>query len=91
MDTDTHPANLRPATYAASAAGDRPAVITTSGQVVTFAELEERSARLAQALYSHGLRPGDQVAVLLPNDERTHEVVFGLQRSGVYYTLPTGI
>ena len=87
MDSKTHPAHLRPATYAAGAAGSRPAVITTSGQVVTFAQLEERSARLAQALYSHGLRPGDHVAVLLPNDERTHEVVFGLQRSGVYYTL----
>ena len=36
---------------------------------------------------AHGLRPGDHVAVLLPNDHRTHEVVFGLQRSGVYYTL----
>ena len=29
---------------------------------------------------------GDHVAVLLPNDERTHEVAFGLQRSGIYYT-----
>jgi long-chain acyl-CoA synthetase len=84
---DTRPTHFRPATYATGDAGRRPALITAAGQVVTFAELEERSARLAQALYSHGLRPGDHVAVLLPNDHRTHEVVFGLQRSGVYYTL----
>ena len=32
-------------------------------------------------------RPGDHVAVLLPNDDRTHEVAFGLQRSGLYYTM----
>jgi long-chain acyl-CoA synthetase len=77
---------FRPATYAASD-GERPAVITASGQVVTFAQLEERSSRLAQALFADGLRPGDQVAVLLPNDDRTHEVAFALQRSGLYYTM----
>ena len=85
-DDAARPTSAPPPTPPATA-GSRPAVITTSGQVVTFAELEERSARLAQALYAHGLRPGDHVAVLLPNDHRTHEVVFGLQRSGVYYTL----
>jgi acyl-CoA synthetase (AMP-forming)/AMP-acid ligase II len=77
---------LRPATYVAAHPG-RPAVITSSGVTVTFAELEERSCRLAQALFAHGLRPGDHVAILLPNDERTHEVVFGAQRSGLYYTM----
>ena len=66
---------------------DRPAVVTSSGQVVTFAELEARSCRLAQALFAHGLRPGDHVAAVLPNDERTHEVAFGLQRAGLYYTM----
>jgi acyl-CoA synthetase (AMP-forming)/AMP-acid ligase II len=75
-----------PGTHAA-AHPDRPAVITSSGQVVTFAELEASSCRLAQALFADGLRPGDHVAVLLPNDHRTHEVVWGLQRSGLYYTV----
>ena len=83
---ETSPTHFRPATYAASD-GERPAVITASGQVVTFAQLEERSSRLAQALFAHGLRPGDHVAVLLPNDDRTHEVAFALQRSGLYYTM----
>src|SRR5215472_3375825 len=76
----------KPATYAATHP-DRPAVITSSGRVVTFAELEDRSCRLGQALFAYGLRTGDHVAVLLPNDHRTHEVIFGLQRSGLYYTL----
>jgi long-chain acyl-CoA synthetase len=65
---------------------DRPAVITSSGHTVTFAELEARSCQLAQALFAHGLRPGDGVAVLLVNDHRTHEVAWGLQRSGLYLT-----
>jgi long-chain acyl-CoA synthetase len=80
------PAPYRPATYVA-AHPDRPAVVTSSRHVVTFAELEARSCRLAQALHAYGLRTGEHVAVVLPNDHRTHEVVFGLQRSGLYYTL----
>jgi len=76
-------ARQQPATYAATSP-ERPAVITSSGGVVTFAELEERSCRLAQALYAHGLRVGDHVAVIMVNDDRTHEVSFGLQRSGLY-------
>jgi long-chain acyl-CoA synthetase len=79
-------ARLRPATYVATEP-QRPAVVTSSGVTVTFAELEERSCRLAQALFAHGLRPGDHVAIMLPNDERTHEVVFAAQRSGLYYTM----
>ncbi len=74
---------LRPGVHEPS----RPAVITSSGGVVTFGELEERSCRLARALFARGLRPGDHVAALLPNDDRTHEVAFALQRSGLYYTM----
>ena len=39
---------FRPGTYAATHP-DRPAVITATGKTVTFAELEERSCRLALA------------------------------------------
>ena len=86
MSPEPPPNHFRPGVHAATAP-ERPAVITSAGRVVTFAELEERSCRLAQALYAHGLRPGDHVAVLLPNDHRTHEVTFGLQRSGLYCTM----
>jgi long-chain acyl-CoA synthetase len=80
------PLALSPSRFAASDP-DRIALVTSSGRRLTYAELEERSCRLAQALYAHGLRRGDSVAVLLPNDHRTHEVAWALQRSGLYYTL----
>jgi long-chain acyl-CoA synthetase len=83
---DDDRSRFRPSTYVAEHP-ERPAVITSKGQAVTFAELEERSCRLAQALYAHGLREGDHVAVLMLNDDRTHEVAFGLQRAGLYYTM----
>jgi long-chain acyl-CoA synthetase len=79
------PAFFSPSTYAASHP-ERPAVITSSGRTVTFAELEARSCQLAQALFAHGLRVGDHVAVVLVNDHRTHEVAWGLQRSGLFLT-----
>jgi acyl-CoA synthetase (AMP-forming)/AMP-acid ligase II len=78
--------SFRPSTTAATHP-ERPAVITGSGQVVTYGELEARSCQLAQALYAHGLRIGDHVAVVVPNDHRTHEICWGLQRSGLYYTM----
>ncbi|HEY6471997.1 MAG TPA: acyl-CoA synthetase, partial [Acidimicrobiales bacterium] len=83
---DDDRSRFRPSTYVA-AHPERPAVVTSKGQTVTFAELEERSCRLAQSLYAHGLREGDHVAVLMVNDDRTHEVAFGLQRAGLYYTM----
>jgi long-chain acyl-CoA synthetase len=74
-----------PSTYAASHP-ERAAVITSSGRTITFGELESRSCQLAQALFAYGLRAGDKVAVLVVNDHRTHEVAWGLQRSGLFLT-----
>ena len=66
---------------------DKPAVILTgSGEVVTWAQLDERSNRLARHLHESGLRPGDHMAVLLDNGPRFHEVVWAALRSGLMVT-----
>ncbi len=71
----------------AHTAGDRPAVIMgSSGEVVTYRQLEERSNRFAHYLRSQGLRQGDVVAVLMENNAFYHEVVWGARRSGLYFT-----
>ncbi len=45
---------------------DKPALIMAgTGKTVTYAELDERSNRLAQWWYAAGLRTGDGVAMLL--------------------------
>ena len=55
---------MYPGTHAATAP-DRPAVIMAgSNATVTYAELDENSARLASALHELGLRTGDVIAVL---------------------------
>lgn len=66
---------------------DKPAVIMGgSGEVLTFAELDERSKRLAQLFFAEGLRPGDHVAALMENHLRYIEVYWGAIRAGLYLT-----
>ncbi len=66
---------------------DRPAIIMgSSGEQQTFAELDERSARLAQLFWAEGLRAGDHVAILMENHIRYIEVFWACFRSGLYLT-----
>ena len=73
--------------FFAATTPDKPAVIMgRSREVVTYGELEERSARLAQLLYARGLRPGDKIAILAENHPRFYEVYWAALRSGLYLT-----
>lgn len=77
---------MYPGVHAATAP-DRPAVIMAgSGDRLTYAELEERSARLANVLRESGLRRGDVVALLTDNSLRAYEVYWAAIRSGMYLT-----
>lgn len=69
----------------ATVAPHRPAmVLGESGRVVTYAELDDRSARLAALLRGRGLRAGDTLMLLLGNDVRWGEVAWACWRSGLY-------
>jgi len=61
-------------------------IMGSSGEVVTYAQLDERSNRFARLLAARGLRPGDRIAILMENNPRYLEVAWGAQRSGLYYT-----
>jgi len=77
---------MYPGTHAATAP-DKPAVIMAdSGVTVTYAELDENSARLAAALHQLGLRAGDVVAVLSDNAPEAFEIYWAAIRSGLYVT-----
>jgi acyl-CoA synthetase (AMP-forming)/AMP-acid ligase II len=53
---------------------------------VTYAELDQRSSKLAQFLRERGLQSGDHLAILLPNEAAFLEVAWAAQRSSLYYT-----
>jgi long-chain acyl-CoA synthetase len=49
---------------------------------LTYAELDERSARLVSLLSAHGVQPGDRVGVMLPNVPEFPIAYFGVLRAG---------
>jgi len=66
---------------------DRVAVINgTTHAAITYAELEQRSNRLAQYLHHLGLRPGDHIAMVLENNMRCFEIGWAALRSGLQLT-----
>ncbi len=66
---------------------DHPALVMGStGEVVTYRQLDERSNRLAQLFRARGLRPGDCIALFMENQVRFMEVTWATQRAGLYCT-----
>jgi fatty-acyl-CoA synthase len=61
-------------------------IMASSGEIVTYAQLEERSARFAQLLWAQGLRPGDTIAAFMENHPRYLEIAWAALRSGLYLT-----
>ncbi len=61
-------------------------IMASSGEVVTYAELEERANRGAQLFRALGLRTGDSIAIWMPNNAHYLEICWAAQRSGLYYT-----
>ncbi|MFD0067488.1 long-chain fatty acid--CoA ligase [Streptomyces sp. NPDC056690] len=60
---------------------ERPA-LRLGEQVITYAELDERSARAATLLRSQGVRQGDRVALMLPNVPEFVVLYYGALRAG---------
>jgi len=77
---------LHPAGYAVTSP-DRIALITApDGHTLTYAQLNDRSNRVANVLWSSGLRQGDHVAVLVENRAEFLEIAWGAMRMGLYVT-----
>ncbi|HVW81599.1 MAG TPA: acyl-CoA synthetase [Mycobacteriales bacterium] len=73
-----------PSFHAASAPDRLAVVMPSTGETRTYAEMEARSNQIAAMLRSRGLRHGDVVAVVMPNDVSWFEIVWGVQRCGLY-------
>ena len=70
-------------TMAETAAGQPAAVAVRLGPLeMTYADLDDRSARLAALLREKGLRPGDRVGVMLPNVLEFPVSYYGVLRAG---------
>jgi acyl-CoA synthetase (AMP-forming)/AMP-acid ligase II len=66
---------------------DKPAVISAAtGEQISYAELNDRSIRLANLLRDFGLVRGDTFAVLAENHLRYFELFWAALRAGYYVT-----
>jgi long-chain acyl-CoA synthetase len=61
-----------------------PAVVEPGGHVVTYGELAGAANRIGRGLQEAGLRPGDSVAVLLPNGTDLLAAYFAAIQTGLY-------
>ncbi|MCR9186558.1 MAG: acyl-CoA synthetase [Halieaceae bacterium] len=65
----------------------KPAIIMgATGEVVTYAELDERSNQAAQLFRSLGLKKGDHIGMMLVNCRQFLEICWGAQRAGLIFT-----
>ncbi len=77
---------MHPGVFAASSP-DRPAVImASSGQVITYAELDAQANQVSQLMRAAGLQPGDHVAYCLENHPNFLPLSWGLHYAGLIYT-----
>lgn len=67
----------------ASVHGDRDAAIEPGARSVTWADLDERSNRLAQALLGLGLGKGDRLAIFARNGISYLEFFFACAKTGI--------
>jgi long-chain acyl-CoA synthetase len=66
---------------------EKPAVIMGgSGQVITYAQLDEEANRLSQLFRAAGFQPGDHVAFCLENHPRFLSIAWGAHYAGLVYT-----
>ncbi|RED29700.1 fatty-acyl-CoA synthase [Rhodopseudomonas thermotolerans] len=60
--------------------------MASTGQAMTYRQLDERSNQGAQLFRSLGLKAGDHIALLMENRLEFMEICWAAQRSGLYYT-----
>ena len=67
---------------------DKPAIVMAdTGRSLTYAELEERSLRLANWFREIGLQPGAHVAMIAENRTEIIEAYWAALRSGTFITV----
>src|SRR5918996_4942582 len=68
-------------THTAARKPERPA-LKLDGAVLSYADLDDASARVAGLLRAKGVEPGDRVGVMLPNVPYFAVVYYGILRAG---------
>ncbi|MCZ8261978.1 MAG: acyl-CoA synthetase [Beijerinckiaceae bacterium] len=84
MTADLPP--FHPRRHALERPGDIAFRISTSGESVTFGQLEARANQAAHVFRDLGLRRGDHIVMLMENRREFLEICFAADRTGLYFT-----
>lgn len=74
--------NLGELTYEAMLLSPDKTAVISEGIELTYRQLDQRMNQAGQLFQRYGVRKGDRVAILFPNDIRYLEICFGLMRIG---------
>lgn len=77
---------MYPGVYATRRANDPAIIMASSGETITYTELESRQNQLAHYLRSLGLKRLDHIAIFMENNARYIECCGAGERSGYYFT-----
>lgn len=77
---------MYPGVHATTRAHQPAIIMASTGEVVTYSELEASSNRLAHFLRASGLRRLDHYAIFMENHARFVEACAAGERAGLYYT-----
>jgi long-chain acyl-CoA synthetase len=77
---------MYPGKYAVEHANRAAFIMATSGEAMSYAELERRSNQLAHVLRAQGLKRLDHYSVFMENNSRFVETCVAGERTGLYYT-----
>jgi long-chain acyl-CoA synthetase len=75
-----------PGIHAATTPDKAAIIMGTSGEVVTYAELDAGANRLSHVFSELGLQPGDHIAMCMENHPRFLEIVWGAMYAGLVFT-----
>ncbi len=77
---------MYPGAHAATSPDKAAIIMASTGETVTFAQLDERANRLSNLFRSMGLQPGDHIAFCLENNAEFLQLCWGAHYAGLVYT-----
>ena len=75
-----------PGDFAQSTPNKPAYIMASTGEVVTYKELDDAANRLANLLRASGFEVGDHIAICMENHPRFFEIIWGCHYAGLIYT-----
>ena len=76
---------LHPSLHAAATPDKAATIMASTGETVTFREMEARSNQAAHLFRARGIQDGDCIGLLMENSTAYFDIAWAAQRSGLYY------